>query len=257
VNGFLSDVGHAARRLRKSPGFTIFSVITLALGIGSVTAIYSVVETVTGPPPGISNADQVFEICRSPTGSVPMVALSWPEYQEVRARQTAFEKVMGWTRLRQAISADGVAKTGGGELVDGDDFSVLGIKAILGRMVTPNDDLPGAPPVAIGHSTWQQMFSGTREVIGKAVKVNGLNVQIVGVAPREFSGLFNGGIVQTMMWLPMNVAPGLTGPGLVDFDPASRTVERSVALPSHWGIGPLRRVLGVPDQLLQGPSSAG
>ena len=83
----------AWRRLRAAPALSIFAVVTLALGVGATTAIYSVVRTALGSPPGVADAGRVLDVFRMPRGSLPMVGLSWPDYQEFRQRQTAFDKV--------------------------------------------------------------------------------------------------------------------------------------------------------------------
>ncbi len=292
MTGIGRDLAFAWRRLRSAPGFTMFSVATLAAGIGVVTAIYSVLHAALGPPPGIADPDRVMNIRRATFGSGPIVALSWPDYQDYRRRQTSFSGVMGWAFFQQSIAANGSALTGWSELVDGGYFAVLGVRAELGRVLTEADDQPDAPPVGVlGYTAWQQLFAGDRNVIGKVVVANGRTVQIVGVTPREFGGMFNGGLVRTTLWEPMaaarnsarafngadlnpnsrehrwvlvqgRLAPGTTLAqanaelsGLGRQYDAALEAESAVPpgrrMPTSWNASPARRIMGVPDRILQ------
>ena len=200
-----SDARFAMRRLRKSPTFAIFSVITLALGIGATTAIYSIVHAVMSPPPAVANIDRIVNVYHSRGGSLPMMSLSWGDYQAFRARQTVFEKVTGWHPERFAFAANGRADSSFGEYVGGDYFDVLGVPVALGRAIQPPDDEPTAPTVAvISHRLWQRLFDAAPDVIGRTLRLNGVPVQIVGVASRDFNGLFNSGIVASGVWVPFS-----------------------------------------------------
>jgi predicted permease len=224
VTGLSRDLVLAWRRLIRAPVFTAFSVLTLAIGIGAVTAIYSVVHTALGPPPGVAQPGRLTNVRRATFGSGPIVTLSWPDFQSFRQQQTSFSSVTGWTYLSESIVADGGTLTGWGEVVDGDYFSTLGVPAWRGRMLTQDDDQPGAPAVAvINFAVWQRLFGGSEDAIGKIVVANGQPVRVVGVAPREFAGMFNGGLVRTLTWRPLAAARTFTGPNSVNFDPNSRS----------------------------------
>ena len=204
----MSDARYALRRLRKSPMFTTFAVVTLALGIGATTAVYSMVHAVLSPPAGVANIDRIVNVYTTPRGSIPMIALSWGDYQDLRARQTVFDKVTGWIFDRFALAANGRTETSFGEFVGGDYFDVLGVQMALGRPIHPADDVAGAPPVVvISHRIWQRMFDGAADAIGKSLRLNGRDFQIVGVASAEFSGLFNGGFVTSAAWTPFAAMP--------------------------------------------------
>src|SRR5688500_15017909 len=105
----------AWRRLRSAPTFTLFSVVTLALAIGVTTAAYSLIHVVMGPPPGLAHVGGLVEVYHSPTGSVDMMTLAWEDYQDLRARQSAFESLTGWTRFEPAIVANRQSETTMGE----------------------------------------------------------------------------------------------------------------------------------------------
>jgi predicted permease len=188
--------------------FAAFSVITLALGIGATTAVYSLIHVMTGPPPGIPGVERVVEVYHDPiVGSVPMANLAWEDYQDLRAQQSVFESVTGWTWFRPSILAKGHTETSIAEIVDGDYFRTLGVRMQAGRALQPQDDRPDAPAVAvISNSLWHRRFGGTADVVGQTMKVSGTTFEIVGVADAEFQGLFNGGLIASNLWVPMQTA---------------------------------------------------
>jgi hypothetical protein len=204
------DLVLAWRRLRATPAFTAFSVVTLGLGIGATTAIYSVVRVMTGPPAGVRDVGTIMNIYQVPGGgSIPMIALSWPDYQDLKARQTVFESLTAWAFFRQAFAANGRAETAWGEVVGGEYFQTLKVQPYLGRALQPADDRPDAPPVAmISYRAWQRVFDSASDVVDRQIQMNGHSFQIVGVAPKEFRGLFNNGLVMTAMWVPLGHATG-------------------------------------------------
>ena len=216
------DFHFAGRRLIATPMFTIFAIVTLALGIGVTTGIYSAVRAVTGPPAGLSNTGRLVALAFESRSSA--LKLSWPEFQELRAQQTVFDRLTGWAPLEQTYSVDGRAETAFGEIVSGDYFQTLGIEPFLGRTLQPADDHSGAPPVVVlGYRTWHRLFDGSPDAIGRVMKINGIAFQIVGVAPEPFHGLFNGGLIRSATWVPMSTLHQLPLAGLgLSLDPANR-----------------------------------
>ena len=161
----------------------------------------------TGPPPGIAGVERVVEVYHYPTGSVPMMNLSWEDYQDLRARQSVFESVTGWTWFRASVLAKGQTETTTAEVVDGDYFRTLGLRMQVGRALQPQDDLPDAPAVAvISNSLWHRRFEGAADAVGQTMNISGTMFEIVGVADAEFQGLFNGGLIASSLWVPMQTA---------------------------------------------------
>jgi predicted permease len=222
--GSVRDLRYALRRLRQSPGFTIFTVLSLAVAIGAATAVFSTVDAVMGPPPGVVKPQRVVTVSHTPRGSGPMTNLSWPDYQDLRARQDVFDGFAAWAWFRAGYSLNGTTATGVGEWVSADYFRVHGVRARIGRTLGPADDDPAAPPVAvISHRLWQQAFGGSEAALGQTIRVSGVDYPVVGVAAEGFRGLFNGGLVHTAVWLPMGTAtlnPAFRSYGT--FDAASR-----------------------------------
>lgn len=217
-----ANLRFALRRLAAAPLFTIFSVISLAVGIGATTAVYSVVRTVTGPPPGVREADRLARIFHFPQGSLPIVAFSWPDFEALRARQTAFENIAGWRFIGASYMVGTQASSGWVEAVTGNYFETLGVRPAAGRVLRPDDDEPESPPVAvINYAVWRDAFGLSADAVGSRVLVNGVSFDVVGVAPLEFAGIFNGGITASAVWIPLNAARRLPANAGMAFDPDS------------------------------------
>ena len=211
------DFTYAIRRLRSAPAFTIFSVLTLAIGIGATTAMTSIVRSVTGPPPGVAQPERVVHVSHAPGFNYVNSLIGWADFQDYKASQRSFASLTAWTRTSEAIVVNGRSESGFGEIVEGSYFSVLGVQPAIGRLLQPTDDRPSAPPVAvISDLLWRRDFDSAPTVVGRTVVVNGVTVPIVGVAAASFQGLVNGGLVPSALWLPVSAAPLMNGPG-IDF----------------------------------------
>ena len=202
---FLKDVQYGMRGLLKRPGFTAIAVITLALGIGANTAIFTLVNAVLLKALPVSHPEELV-LFNDTTGEgtsledTPRVGqwkrFSYASYQYFRNHNQSFQDI---TAFRSGESRLSVRKTGSeagqaaqrawGHLVSGNYFSVLGVTAIRGRVLTPEDDAPNAQPAAvISNRYWQQQLNSDSEIVGKTLILNGTNFTVVGVTPPEFFG---------------------------------------------------------------------
>src|SRR3954467_6061476 len=145
MGGLLKDIVVAWRRLSGAPAFTIFAVTTLALGIGATTAIWSVVRLVMAPPSGVRSPETILDINHAPRGGLPLIRMSWPDYQDLRRSQTAFETVSAGGFVRERVAGKGRAQTACGEIGGGEYFGLLGVRAAVGRTLQPADDTAGTP----------------------------------------------------------------------------------------------------------------
>ena len=193
--GGLRDVGHdlryAARMLRKQPGFTLAAVLTLALGIGANTAVFSLVNATLLQRLPVADRAHLFYIYRGNVGGV----FSYPQFETVRDYGRSFDGVAGWGGITASLNAGDSAELVSGVIVTGNFFDLLGIRPARGRLLSTSDDVtPGAHPVAvISYDFWQTRFAGRSDVIGREIRLNGHAFTIVGVAPAGFSGPQLGG----------------------------------------------------------------
>src|SRR5262245_40063505 len=195
------DVRYAVRTLGKNPGFAAIAVLTLGLGLGANTAIFSLINTALLRPLPVERPDRLVALNNAGRGMFP--AFSYPNYKDFRDRNEVFSGLLGYRFAQLSLSHDGVNERLWGYLVTGNYFETLGVQAALGRVISADDDRsPGAHPVAVvSHKCWRQRFGGDPAVIGKNVIVNGRGYTIIGVAQPGFSGTEV--IVTPEMWFPM------------------------------------------------------
>ncbi len=204
----LQDLRYATRMMLKSPNYTLIAVITLALGIGANTAIFSLVNTALLRPLPVERPEQLVSINNL---SLSLPLFSYPNYRDFRDRNNSFSGMLAYRPAPVSLSANGVNERLWGNLATGDYFEVLGVKPALGRFFTPDDDkTPGGHPIAVlTYDCWQKRFAGDPQVIGKTVIVNGRNFTVIGVAPRGFYG--SEIIYRPEMWFPMMMLAQIQG----------------------------------------------
>lgn len=204
MESLFNDIRYGIRNLVKRPGFTGVAVITLALGIGANTAIFTLLNAVTFKQLPVTRPDElVFFNGSSDEGTStgdPYVG-AWPRfsyasYQYFLAHDQSYQSLSAFRNGESRVSVTEVAnKTAESQrasthLVSGNFFNVLGVKAFLGRALTPDDDRPGAPPVAvISYGYWQKEWNSDPRIVNKEVLLNGKSFTIVGVTPPEFFGI--------------------------------------------------------------------
>jgi putative ABC transport system permease protein len=180
------DVRYAARMLRKQPGFTAAAVLTLALGIGANTAIFSLVNATLLQRLQVADRDRLVYAHRGSVGGV----FSYPLYASLRDGNHALDGFAAWSSINASLNADDMTDLVNGVIVTGNFFDVLGITAGQGRLLSPSDDVtPGAHSVAvISHELWQTRFGGRPDIVGRDVRLNGHVFTIVGTTPPAFPG---------------------------------------------------------------------
>ncbi len=203
----MNDLRFALRQLWKSPGFTAVAVLTLALGIGACTAIFSLVDTVLLRPLPYPEPDRVMLVQQQFQGTQD-IPFSWPNFEDVARDNHSFAALAIVQRGDYTFSGSGPAEKVRGALVSSDFFSVLGVNMVLGRPFTKEEDRIGASKVAvIKASLWQRKFGGTSDVLGKTAVFDGDAYTIVGVLPNDVITP-----TQVEFWLP--ITPFSNSPAL-------------------------------------------
>lgn len=204
----LQDLAYGARVLAKSRGFTVIAVLTLALGIGANTAIFSVVDWLLLRPLPVPDPGQLtYLLVEYPNGHYDN-GFSYPNFEDIRKETTSvFSSVAGLEPYQMdGLNVDGNTTSIWTNYVTGDFFELLGIRPALGRFILPSEGrVAGADPVlVISYSFWQTRFAGDPHIIGKRVSINGHAVTIIGVAPKGFHGAV--AILDTQGYLPLGMA---------------------------------------------------
>src|SRR5580698_8432559 len=184
------NVTFAFRRLRLSPGFTTAAVVTLALGIGANTTIFSLVNAVVFRPFGVERQDELVSF-NLHTSKAQFPTISYPDYKDYRDRNTVLNGLAMYRFVAVNLSrGEGRNVRLWGYEVSGNYFDMLGVKPIRGRVLHPEDDVKraGHPVAVLTYNCWQRRFASDPDIAGRKVKVNGLDYTILGVTPKEFVG---------------------------------------------------------------------
>src|SRR5262245_9289901 len=186
----IQELRHAWRAIRKMPVVAAVIVGSLGIGIGVNAAIFSWVQAVILQPlPGVPDAADVYAVePRAETGSYP--GASWLEYQDLRARLTAFPDLLAFRPMPVSVGEPGQTRRGFGLLVSGNYFSALGLRPALGRFFNPDEAaVPGREPVVVvSHDYWQSHLRGDADAVGRTIRVNDNRLTIVGVTPPKVQG---------------------------------------------------------------------
>ena len=213
------DIRYGSRVLRKTPVFTVIAVLSLAIGIGANTAVFSLLDTVLLRMLPVRNPEQLVvarwgarkDLNLSTTwatggndgrGGWTRNVFSWAIFSEMRSRSRTLDAVMGFSPLGPVnVSANGQALSTGAMVVSGNYFQALGVGTVLGRPIAEDNDTAGGLPAAvISYRFWERAFALDPSAIGKTFYVNGQPCTVIGVTPKEFFGVSPGGFMRTPQW---------------------------------------------------------
>jgi predicted permease len=235
LESFLADVRFACRWLRKSPGFTAAAVASLAVGIGFNTALFAVVDALLLRPLPVSHPERLVDVYTSAPGSATnrFGSTSYPDYLDLAAHNDVFDDLIGYSPMFGALSLGDRSRLTLGEIVTGNYFRSLGVNAVFGRTLLPEDDALDAARVAmISYRYWIQELGGGRAVVGRTLVLRGTPYTIVGIAPRGFSGMTT--ILSPDLWVPMPGALDVEPIGLHDVLPSPSGTTRLERRGDRW-----------------------
>jgi predicted permease len=208
------DVRYGFRMMRRSPMFVLFVVLTLSLGIGANTTVFTVINTLVLNPLPAPNPSGLVSIATAEgdgaSKSTPPKPLPYADLKDYQEKNLVFSSLAGYTSPRVVtLQKDGASQGMFCELVTGNYFSTLGLKPAAGRFFsTEEDGSPGAHPVAVlNYGTWQSRFAGAADIVGRTLRLNSGVFTIVGVAPARFIGL--NAIMGPDVWVPSTMAEQL------------------------------------------------
>lgn len=229
MNTLMQDLRYGIRMLAKSPGFTAVAILTLALGIGANTAIFSLIDGILMRALPIQNAQDVVVLKWSARkmpdrhssssygdcvqsyephgGSATACSFSQPFFNDVASHVGAFSRVAAFANSGPInLSGNGTASVLSGQAVSGEFFTLLGVGAAAGRLIAPGDDSVSAPPVVVlNYGYWKSQFGGSESAIGRTVRLNNVPFTIIGVAEARFDSLSPGRVYD--VWIPLSALP--------------------------------------------------
>jgi putative ABC transport system permease protein len=200
IESLLQDIHFALRIMRKTPLITTIALVSLALGIGANTAIFSLIDAVMLRMLPVQNPERLVQIrFKSPMSQDPSSSVTNPIWEQVRDHQDVFSGVFAWSARTFDLADGGEENDINGVYASGDYFSVLGVRPAAGRLFTTSDDVRGCSGAAVlGYGFWQSRYGGAQSAIGSSIHLNGHYFPIIGVSQRGFSG--------TDVGTPFNVA---------------------------------------------------
>jgi len=230
----LQDLRYAARLLRKNPGFTAATVLTLAIGIGANTAMFSVVDACLLRPLPYPGSDRLITVwTRPPQGG--HLGVSAANFLDIQAQNRSFEHLGVLSQADFHLAARGGAERLSGFQASADFLETLGVRPSVGRTFASGEDRPGAAPVAIlSHATWRARFGADPRIAGQAITLNGQKCTVIGVMPENFRFAFS-----PELWTPLVLNPASAErdiPNLVIFAKLKRSVSLKQATAEMRGI---------------------
>jgi hypothetical protein len=186
----LHDARYGLRQLLKHPAFTILAVLSLTLGIGANTAIFSLVNTVLLRPLPVKEPSQLIEVYGALHDGADFTLQSYLNYKDYRDRNDVFSGLFVYRIVVSSLSHHGSNERVWGFLASGNYFDVLGVKPMLGRAFLPEEDqTPGSHPVAVlSYPCWQKRFGADPAIVGRTILLNNHTFTVIGVAPKGFFG---------------------------------------------------------------------
>ena len=191
VENLLQDVRFSLRVLRKSPGFTFVAVLTLAFGIGAITAIFSLIDSVMLRRLPVQQPKQLVQLLKfNPARQRTDDGFTYALWENVRDRQDTFSGTLAWSETRFDLSQGGVVHNANGIFASGSYFSTLGVGFAAGRILAPSDDYRGCPAVAVlSYGFWREHFGGAASTVGSVLSLNRHAFQVIGVSAPGFYGV--------------------------------------------------------------------
>jgi len=202
----MQDIRYAARGLRKAPGFTLVALLTLALGIGVNSSIFSVVNAILFQPLPVAQPEELVDIFGRESPSNAHETHSYPNYLTYRSETSTLSDLIGYSNFFAHLSIEGSSDLVVGELVSDNYFRSLGVRPALGRTFTPDDAsrIDASAYAVISDRFWKAKLAGAPDVVGKTFKMNGIVYTVIGVAAPDFRGMIPA--VTAQRWIPITMA---------------------------------------------------
>ena len=215
----LQDLRYALRWLSRSPGFAAVAILSLGLGVGVNTAMFSLVDGLLFRPLPVESPSTLVDVFTSGGDGDDYATSSYADFQDLKAKNTVFSDMMGYSPMFAPLALGDRSRILLGQIVTSNHFTMLGIQPEVGRLLLPSDDDPGAERVvAISHQMWIAEFGGRPDIAGQTVTLRGLPYTIVGVVPSSFTGVVP--ILQPELWMPIAHAEEVEPAGIMDSIPS-------------------------------------
>jgi predicted permease len=215
----LQDLRYALRWLRRSPGFAAVAILSLGLGVGVNTAMFSLVDGLLFRPLPVGSPETLVDVFTSGGDGDEYATSSYADFLDLKSQNTVFTDMMGYSPMFAPLALGDRSRIVLGQIVTSNHFTLLGIQPQLGRLLVPSDDAAGAERVvAISHQMWTREFGARSDIVGQSVTLRGLPYSIVGVVPPTFTGVVP--ILQPELWMPIAHVEEVEPAGINDTVPS-------------------------------------
>jgi predicted permease len=228
-----ADVRYALRWLRRSPGFTLVAVASLAIGIGFNTALFTLVDALLFRPLPVERVDRLVDVFTTGGDGDTYATSSYPDFLDFKAQNQVFSDMLAYSPSMDAMKVTDRARLAMGETVTGNYFQLLGLKAAAGRTLLPEDDTAGAPRVAvISYRLWTREFGASPTAVGQSIRIHGQPYTIVGVMPATFTGMVP--LISPEVWTPMAYVDDVEPGGIISNVPSPTGNTRLERRGQRW-----------------------
>jgi macrolide transport system ATP-binding/permease protein len=229
----VADVRFALRWLRRSPAFTLIAVASLAIGIGFNTALFTIVDALVFRPLPVERVDRLVDVFTSGGDDDQYATSSYPDFLDFKSQNQVFSDMLAYSPAFGAVKLTDRSRLAMGETVTGNYFQLLGVRAVAGRTLLPDDDKPGAPRVAvISYRLWNREYARSPSVVGQSIRVHGQPYTIVGVAPRTFTGMVP--LLGPELWTPLTYVDDVEPGGMMSTVPSPTGNTRLERRGTRW-----------------------
>lgn len=204
IEGVWQDIRFALRQMRLHRGFAAGAIVPLALAIGCIAAVFSLVDAVLFRPTGVADPGRVAAVYTFSRAQNRYLSDSYPDFRDIRALDGVIESAAAYVRTQVNVRLTEGVEPMNAEMVTGDYFRAAGIAPALGRPLVPEDGRPGAAPVALAsYSLWENQYQRNPYILGSAVWIDGVSFTIVGVMPKGYQGMLLDWYSDASFWLPL------------------------------------------------------
>ena len=218
LEAVFTDLRYAARALRRSPAFFGVAVLSLGLGVGVNTAMFSLVDALLFRPLPVTAPEALVDLFTTGGDGDEYATSSYADYLDLHAQNTVFSEMTGYSPMMAPLALGGRSRVALGQIVTGNHFAMLGIQPQLGRLLAPADDRPGAERVVVvSDRMWRREYGADPGIVGRPITLRGLVYTVVGVAPAAFTGVVP--LLTPELWVPMAQADEVEAIGIVNTVP--------------------------------------
>jgi predicted permease len=233
VDTLLKDIRYALRWMARSPGFSAVAILSLGLGVGVNTAMFSLVDSLLFRPLPVTEPGSLVDVFTTGGDGDEFATSSYADFLDIKAQNTVFTEMMGYSPMMAPLSLGDRSRIALGQVVTSNHFTMLGIQPFLGRLLVPADDEPSAARVVvISHRMWQREFGADPAIAGKSLTLRGQPYTIAGVAPASFTGVVP--LLTPELWLPIRHVEEVEPAGITDSVPSPIGTTRLERRGMRW-----------------------